>query len=108
MSETSDLVAETVSNLAQVEEFFPRRFLRNGHLQTLVGNFKPRQYVLPEPEAHLIEVDAEKGASPRTASLPVSRHQSGCSRRRPKSVRAEQAMCFAIAIGRRMPANALR
>jgi predicted alpha/beta-fold hydrolase len=63
VSETSGLVAETVSSLARVEEFFPRRFLRNGHLQTLVGNFKPRQYVLPEAEAHLIEVDAENGAS---------------------------------------------
>jgi uncharacterized protein len=63
VSKTSDLVAETVSSLAQVEEFFPRRFLRNGHLQTLVGNYKPRQYVLPEAEAHLIEVDAENGAS---------------------------------------------
>ena len=63
MSETSDLVAETESSLAQVEEFFPRRFLRNGHLQTLVGNFKPRQYVLPEAEAQLIEVDAENGSA---------------------------------------------
>ncbi|MEA2543537.1 MAG: uncharacterized protein QOH35_4903 [Acidobacteriaceae bacterium] len=63
MNETSDRVAETVSNLAQVEEFFPRRFLRNSHLQTLVGNFKPRQYLLPEAEARLIEVDAGKGAS---------------------------------------------
>ncbi len=62
MSKTSDLRAETVSSVARVEEFFPRRFLGNGHLQTLVGNFKPRQYVLPEAEAHLIEVDAEKGA----------------------------------------------
>jgi predicted alpha/beta-fold hydrolase len=62
VSETSDLVAEVASGMARVEEFFPRRFLRNGHLQTLVGNFKPRQYVLPEADAHLIEVDAGKGA----------------------------------------------
>lgn len=68
MSETSDLVAETVSGLARVEGFFPRRFLRNGHLQTLVGNFKPRQYVLPEAEAHFIEVDAEKDGSTGTQS----------------------------------------
>jgi uncharacterized protein len=58
----SDLVAETASSLARVEEFFPRRFLRNGHLQTLIGNFKPRQYVLPEPQSHLIEVDPGTGA----------------------------------------------
>ena len=61
MNEISDLVAETAGSLARVEEFFPRRFLRNGHLQTLIGNFKPRQYVLPEPESHFIEVDPRKG-----------------------------------------------
>jgi uncharacterized protein len=74
VSETSNLVAETVSSLARVEEFFPRRFLRNGHLQTLVGNFKPRQYVLPEPEAHLIEVDPGKGGpgESRTSSSTAS------------------------------------
>jgi uncharacterized protein len=68
VSDTSDLVAETVSNLAQVEEFLPRRFLRNGHLQTLIGNFKPRQYVLPEAEARLVEVDA--GSGPAEESKP--------------------------------------
>jgi hypothetical protein len=73
LSETSDLVAETVSNLAQVEEFLPRRFLRNGHLQTLIGNFKPRQYVLPEAEARLIEVDAGKEATGESKlSIPVA------------------------------------
>jgi hypothetical protein len=74
VSETSDLIAETVSSLAQVEEFLPRRFLRNRHLQTLVGNFKPRQHVLPEAEAHLIEVDTEKAAAAerQPASLTAS------------------------------------
>jgi predicted alpha/beta-fold hydrolase len=62
MSKTSDFLAEAERSLAQVEEFFPRRFLRNGHLQTLVGNFKPRQYVLPEAAAHLIEVDPGRSA----------------------------------------------
>ncbi len=55
MSESSGLLAEAATG---AEEFLPRRFLRNGHLQTLVGNFCPRRYVLPEAEAHLIEVDA--------------------------------------------------
>jgi hypothetical protein len=72
VSETSGLVAETVTNLAQAEEFFPRRFLRNGHLQTLIGNFKPRHYVLPEAEARLVEVDAEVGAAGESkVSIPV-------------------------------------
>jgi uncharacterized protein len=58
--DTSDLLAEAASNLAATpaEEFLPRRLLRNGHLQTLVGNFLPRRYVLPEPEAHIIQVAA--------------------------------------------------
>jgi uncharacterized protein len=57
--DTSDLLAEATGNLglAPVEDFFPRRFLRNGHLQTLAGNFLPRQYALPEAEAHIIQVD---------------------------------------------------
>jgi predicted alpha/beta-fold hydrolase len=61
VNETSDLLGETVSSVTLVEDFFPRRFLRNGHLQTLVGNYKPRQYILPEAETHLIEVDAGDG-----------------------------------------------
>lgn len=40
-----------------VEEFVPRRWLRNGHLQTLAGNFLPRKIQLPEPEPLLVEVE---------------------------------------------------
>jgi uncharacterized protein len=38
--------------------FVPRRFLRNGHLQTIVGFLLPRADSLPEPESQLIEVEA--------------------------------------------------
>lgn len=38
-------------------EFVPRRWLRNGHLQTLAGNFLPRRLVLPGPESLLVEVE---------------------------------------------------
>ena len=38
-------------------EFVPRRFLRNGHLQTLLGNFLPRTYLLPPGEERVIQVD---------------------------------------------------
>jgi uncharacterized protein len=38
-------------------EFVPRRWLRNGHLQTLAGNYLPRRLVLPEPEPLLVEVE---------------------------------------------------
>lgn len=42
--------------------FVPRRFLRNGHLQTIVGNLLPRTDSLPEPESQLIEVEAATSA----------------------------------------------
>jgi len=42
--------------------FVPRRFLSNGHLQTIVGNFLPRTHPLPEPESCLIEVEAATSA----------------------------------------------
>ena len=44
------------------ETFRPRRFLRNGHLQTILGNYLPRTNSLPAPEAQLVEV------SPATSS----------------------------------------
>jgi predicted alpha/beta-fold hydrolase len=37
-------------------EFQPRRFLRNGHLQTIVGNYLPRISDLPPAESQLVEV----------------------------------------------------
>ncbi len=37
-------------------DFKPRRFLSNGHLQTIFGNFLRRQDLLPEPVAQLVEV----------------------------------------------------
>jgi uncharacterized protein len=37
-------------------EFRPRRFLRNGHLQTIVGNYLPRVSDLPPAEPQLVEV----------------------------------------------------
>lgn len=40
-----------------IQDFVPRRWLRNGHLQTLAGNFLPRRLQLPEPESLLVEVE---------------------------------------------------
>lgn len=37
--------------------FVPPRFLRNAHLQTIVGTFLPRTFSLPEPESQIIEVE---------------------------------------------------
>lgn len=42
-------------------DFVPRRWLRNGHLQTLAGNFLPRRIVLPEAEPLLVEVEGSVG-----------------------------------------------
>ncbi|HEX7288320.1 MAG TPA: alpha/beta fold hydrolase [Candidatus Angelobacter sp.] len=42
-----------------LEPFVPRRFLRNRHAQTLVGNFLPRRNGLPEPEAQLFQVEED-------------------------------------------------
>ncbi len=41
--------------------FTPRRLLRNGHLQTLAGNFLPRRLSLPEAESLLVEVEGPLG-----------------------------------------------
>lgn len=38
------------------ETFVPRRFLRNAHLQTVLGNFMRRENRLPPPEERLIQV----------------------------------------------------
>jgi predicted alpha/beta-fold hydrolase len=38
------------------EPFVPRRFLRSGHLQTIVGNFLPREDRLPAAALDLVEV----------------------------------------------------
>ena len=90
MMEASELVheAEAQTAPADQERFLPRRFLRNGHLQTLVGNFWPRQYVLPEALAHVVQVDQGDAVGPAPSVLPADRqieqaeaaaHASGAS-----------------------------
>jgi hypothetical protein len=44
------------SALFEPQPFVPRRFLRNGHLQTIAGNFLPRANHLPAPTRELVEV----------------------------------------------------
>jgi uncharacterized protein len=41
--------------------FHPRRWLTNGHLQTIVGNFLPRENHLPPPVAEFVEVGPARG-----------------------------------------------
>jgi predicted alpha/beta-fold hydrolase len=51
-----DAVAAARQVLFQAKAFVPRRFLRNGHLQTIAGNFLPRANHLPLPTSELVEV----------------------------------------------------
>ena len=48
---------ETCGDDASVESFVPHRFLRNGHMQTVVGNFLRRHNRMPAPEERFFEVE---------------------------------------------------
>lgn len=48
--------------LEWLSAFVPRRGLRNGHLQTLVGNYFPRPACLLRVEAETVEVDPADGS----------------------------------------------
>ena len=58
MQTTDSAAPQSVDDAApfSVRPFVPRRFLSNGHLQTIVGNFLPREDRLPAPEAQLVVV----------------------------------------------------
>lgn len=45
----------------QFPPFHPRRWLTNGHLQTVLGNFLPRPSHLPPPVVELVEVCPARG-----------------------------------------------
>jgi hypothetical protein len=52
--------------------FEPRRWVVNGHLQTIVGNFLPRPDALPEPEVQLVEVSPAHGSQISRCSASVT------------------------------------
>jgi hypothetical protein len=52
------LTAEIEPIIGHAEDFQPRRFLRNGHLQTIAGNYLSRINDLPAPEDQLVEVSS--------------------------------------------------
>jgi uncharacterized protein len=55
---TTPLIESAAKAVAAWQSTFaPRRFLRNAHLQTLAGNYLPRQALLPIAENELIEVE---------------------------------------------------
>lgn len=47
---------------AWLYSFVPRRGLRNGHLQTLIGNYLPRPAFLLQEETEVVEVDSADGS----------------------------------------------
>ncbi len=53
----------------EAQQFVPRRFLSNGHVQTIAGNFLPRRNHLPAPTAELVEVSPASGTQIATQVL---------------------------------------
>jgi uncharacterized protein len=69
------------------EPFVPRRFLRNGHLQTIVGNFLPREDHLPAASLELVEVSPASETQIATQVLCKCHWQPGEVRaRRPTAI----------------------
>ncbi|QHN05005.1 alpha/beta fold hydrolase [Granulicella sp. WH15] len=65
------------------DAYKPRRWLSNGHLQTIVGNFLPRQNDLPTAVAELVEVSPAQGSRISSQVLCHCHWQ-------PEAVRAQQ------------------
>jgi predicted alpha/beta-fold hydrolase len=78
---------ETIANHAI--DFQPRRFLRNGHLQTIAGNYLRRISVLPPGETQLVEV------SPAAGGQIASQVRCECHWQ-PKSVRAARPTAIIV------------
>jgi predicted alpha/beta-fold hydrolase len=70
-------------------EFQPRRFIINGHLQTIMGNYLPRPSSLPAPEATLVEV------SPATSSQIASQVLCHCHWQ-PEDVRSSRPTAILV------------
>jgi predicted alpha/beta-fold hydrolase len=56
MSEAAQVAACVAAAGFQATPFVPRRFLSNGHVQTIAGNLLRRTNDLPEPTAELVQV----------------------------------------------------
>jgi predicted alpha/beta-fold hydrolase len=69
--------------------FVPRRFLHNGHLQTILGNFLPRTNALPAPVEELIEVSPASATQIATQVLCLCHWQ-------PAEVRAQRPTAIIV------------
>jgi predicted alpha/beta-fold hydrolase len=81
--------AEIETIASHAADFRPRRFLNNGHLQTIAGNYLSRVNNLPVPEEHLVEV------SPATASQIASQILCHCHWQ-PEEVRAARPTAIIV------------
>jgi len=81
--------AETEAISSHAADFRPRRFLNNGHLQTIAGNYLSRVNHLPLPEAQLVEV------SPATANQIASQVLCQCHWQ-PAEVRAARPTAIIV------------
>ena len=73
----------------RAEPFVPRRFLRNGHLQTIAGNFLPRKNHLPAPTSELVEVSPASESQIATQILCLCHWQ-------PVEVRAQRPTAMIV------------
>ena len=81
--------AELETIISHAADFQPRRFLRNGHLQTIAGNYLSRADDLPAPQAQLVEV------SPATANQIASKVLCHCHWQ-PEEVRAARPTAIIV------------
>jgi uncharacterized protein len=85
----ADASHATSSQPFDAQSFAPRRFLRNGHLQTILGNVLPRNNSLPVPVAELVEVSPASGAQIATQVLCLCHWQ-------PAEVRAQRPTAIIV------------
>jgi predicted alpha/beta-fold hydrolase len=71
------------------QPFVPRRFLRNGHLQTVAGNFLLRADYLPQPTRELVEVSPASDSQIATQVLCLCHWQ-------PAEVRAQRLTAIIV------------
>ncbi len=81
--------AEIETIASHATEFHPRRFLNNGHLQTIAGNYLARVNDLPAPEDQLVEV------SPATRNQIASQVLCHCHWQ-PEEVRATRPTAIIV------------
>jgi uncharacterized protein len=81
--------AELETIVGHAADFHPRRFMSNGHLQTIAGNYLSRVNDLPTPEDQLVEV------SPATANQIASQVLCHCHWQ-PEEVRAARPTAIIV------------